>query len=275
MDGTLEVQFAPASDAASRYGHIARVVRRFGYAHLPRADKQVVLRYLGPTSGYSPAQVKRLVARALAGEPLARRYRAPPQAYARRYTEADVRLLAAVDTAFGTLSGPATVLVLRRTLDRYDDRRFERLARLSVSHLYNLRASGTYERQRVLRTATRASTNPIGTSRAPDAGHRPARLLARHAVLDRGQPAAAHDPRGAADRVQDAGGAYLRVGAGRPMAAGHDGGGGRATRRWGALGLAGAAGAGDDCRLRAGNGRDPYAGSRNLIKAAKKSVNLG
>ena len=167
LDGTLDVQFAPASDAASRYGHIARVVRRFGYAHLARADKQVVLRYLGATSGYGPAQVKRLVARAMAGEPLVRRYRAPPQAYARRYTEADVRLLAAVDTAFGTLSGPATVHVLRRALDQYADRRFERLARLSVSHLYNLRASRTYERQRVIRTATRPSTNPIGTRRAP------------------------------------------------------------------------------------------------------------
>jgi hypothetical protein len=82
LDGTLDVQFAPASDAASRYGHIARVVRRVGYAHLARADKQVVLRYLGATSGYGPAQVKRLVARAMAGEPLVRRYRAPPQASA-------------------------------------------------------------------------------------------------------------------------------------------------------------------------------------------------
>lgn len=77
LDGTLEVRFAPATDAAGRYGHIARVVRRFGYAHLPRADKQLVLRYLGATSGFGPAQVKRLVARARAGEPLVRRYRAP------------------------------------------------------------------------------------------------------------------------------------------------------------------------------------------------------
>jgi transposase InsO family protein len=107
------------------------------------------------------------VARAAAGEPLRRRYQAPPQVFARRYTEADVRLLAAVDAAFGSLSGPATVHVLRRALVQYADRRFERLARLSVSHLYNLRASRTYERQRVIRTATRPSTNPIGTRRAP------------------------------------------------------------------------------------------------------------
>ncbi len=68
LDGTLDVQFAPASDAASRYGHIAPVVRRFGYAHRPHADKQVVLSYLGATGGYGPAQVKRLVARAMAGQ---------------------------------------------------------------------------------------------------------------------------------------------------------------------------------------------------------------
>jgi transposase InsO family protein len=167
LDGTLEVRFTPATDATGRYAHIARVVQRFGYAHLPRADKQLVLRYLGVTSGYGPAQVKRLVARATMGAPMVRRYRAPARAFARHYTEADVRLLAAVDTAFGTLSGPATVHVLRRALAQYADCRFERLARLSVSHLYNLRASRTYERQRVLRRATRASTNPIGTRRAP------------------------------------------------------------------------------------------------------------
>jgi hypothetical protein len=151
LDGTLEVQFTAATDAASRYAHIARGVQR----------------YLGITSGYAPAQVKRLVARAVTGAPMVRRYRAPPRAFARLYTDADVRLLAAVDTAFGTLSGPATVHVLRRALAQYADRRFERLARLSVSHLYNLRASRTYERQRVIRTAPRASANPIGTRRAP------------------------------------------------------------------------------------------------------------
>lgn len=167
LDGTLEVRFTVATDVASRYAHIARMVQRFGYANLPRADKQSVLRYLGITSCYGSAQVKRLVARAVTGAPMVRRYHAPARAFARHYTEADVRLLATVDTAFGTLSGPATVHVLRRALAQYADRRFERLARLSVSHLYNLRASRIYERQRVLRRATRPSANPIGTRRAP------------------------------------------------------------------------------------------------------------
>ncbi len=71
----------------------------------------MVLHYLRPTSGDGPAQAKRPVARAMAGEPLVRPYRAPPQARARRHTEADVRLLAAVATALGTLSEPRAVRV--------------------------------------------------------------------------------------------------------------------------------------------------------------------
>ena len=39
--------------------------------------------------------------------------------------------------------------------------------------------------------------------RRPDGGHRPARLLARHAVLERGQPAPAAHHRRPADRVRD------------------------------------------------------------------------
>lgn len=113
LDGMLDVQFAPATEAASRYAHVARVVQRFGYAHLPRPDKQLVLRYLGITSGYGPAQVKRLVARAAAGEPLRRRYLAPPQAFARRYTEADVRLLAAVDSIATATASMAFMVVPR------------------------------------------------------------------------------------------------------------------------------------------------------------------
>ena len=167
LQGTRDVEFLPHGDDEARYGHIGDVVRRLGYARLRRADRGQVLRYLGVTTGYASAQVKRLVARALSGQPLVKRYAAPAQAFARRYSSADIALLAQVDREFGTLSGPATAHVLRRAFIVYADARFERLAELSPSHLYNLRASRTYERQRVLRTKTRPSTNPIGTRKAP------------------------------------------------------------------------------------------------------------
>ena len=107
------------------------------------------------------------MARAIAGERLHKHYQIPKLPFARRFIARDIVLLASVDRDFGTLSGPATVHVLKRAYEQYADARFERLRTVSVSHLYNLRATPTYQRQRVVRTKTQASTNPIGTRRAP------------------------------------------------------------------------------------------------------------
>jgi hypothetical protein len=167
LDGAAPLRLSPLAEVADRYAHIARVVRRFGYTHLHRRDKHLVLRYLALTTGYGSAQIKRLVARAATGQRLRRRYRAPAHPFARRFAPADVKLLAAVDAACDTLSRPATAHLLRRAFTEYGDTRFERLATVSVAHLYNLRATDTYRRQRVVRTATRPSSNPMGTRRAP------------------------------------------------------------------------------------------------------------
>jgi hypothetical protein len=167
LDGTRDVQFAVASDDESRYAHIAEVVGRFGYRRLGRPDKGLVLRYLQRTSGYREAQVKRLVKRVRAGQGLRKRYQAPAHAFARRYTHADVLLLAELDRAFATMSGPATAHLLQRAFSDYGDARYERLSQLSVSHLYNLRASAAYQRQRVLHTKTRPTNNSIAIRRAP------------------------------------------------------------------------------------------------------------
>ena len=61
LDGTAVVDVAVAPDA--RYDFIARTVQRFGYRHLKRADKGVVLRFLERVSGYSRQHLTRLVKR--------------------------------------------------------------------------------------------------------------------------------------------------------------------------------------------------------------------
>ena len=173
LAGTLEVQFSVPDSDDRRYAHIACVAQRFGYARLNRPDKGVVLRYLQRTSGYSRAQVSRLLGRVIQGQPLGKRYKAPAHAFAKRFSPADTLLLAQLDLAHGTMSGPATVHLLQRALHVYGDARFERLAGLSVSHLYNLRHSKTYLNQRVSFTKTRPVVNPIGVRRAPRPAGRP------------------------------------------------------------------------------------------------------
>jgi len=172
--GTQALEFRRAQDDEARYGWLGSVLQRFGYRSLKRADRGLLLVYLQRLSGYSRAQVKRLVAVWVSGEPLVKRYCAPAHAYARRYTAADVALLAEVDRAMNTLSGPATACVLRRQRDVFADERFERLGSISVGHLYNLRASAGYRAQRVVLTKTRPTkAATIGVRKAPAPQGRP------------------------------------------------------------------------------------------------------
>ena len=67
----------------------------------------------------------------------------------------------------GQLSGPATRAVMRREFEVFGDARFERLAYISNGHLYNLRKSQSYQRQRTARTRTRPSAVAIGERRKP------------------------------------------------------------------------------------------------------------
>lgn len=170
LQGTQTLELVSLEDAKTRYAHVARTLDRLGYARLGRKDRSLVLRYLERTCGYASAQVTRLVARVLAGEALTQRYVAPAHAWAQRFTPADIDLLVQVDRAFGTLSGAATTRVLWRQWHVYREARFERLSSISVSHLYNLRHSALYARQRVQRKGTSASAkgSQIGVRRAPN-----------------------------------------------------------------------------------------------------------
>ena len=172
--GTQALEFRGAEDDEGRYAWIEQVLRRFEYRRLGRADKGAVLAYLQHLSGYSRAQVTRLVSRWVQARPLVKNYRRAAHAFARRYTVADVALLAEVDRAMGTLSGPATACVLRRQRDVFKDTRFERLGDISVAHLYNLRHSAAYRAQRVVLTKTRPTRGvDIGVRRAPAPEGRP------------------------------------------------------------------------------------------------------
>jgi hypothetical protein len=174
LKGTVALGFSvPAEE---RYEFVARTVRRFGYARIKRADKGVVLRFLERVSGYSRQQLTRLVRRAGAPAQLVKRYRASRSSFARRYTAADVRLLAEIDTLHGTLSGPATKKLMERACQVFGDARYERLALISVAHLYNLRKQTGYTRRRRHWTKTRPVSIPIGQRRAPAPNHQPGYL---------------------------------------------------------------------------------------------------
>jgi hypothetical protein len=172
LDGTEEVQFEGLG-TQERYAYVVAVVRRLRYHALKRADKGVVMRYLERTTGYSRQQLTRLVGRAADGERLAHRYRAPKVGFPRKFTAGDVALLAEIDALHGTLSGPATKCLMQRAATLFGETRYERLATISVAHLYNLRRDRGYEVRRRHWTKTQGRSVTIGLRRAPAPEGRP------------------------------------------------------------------------------------------------------
>ena len=65
LAGTQAMEFQATADDADRYAWIESVLRRFEYRGLPRADRGAVLVYLQHLSGYSRAQITRLVSRCI------------------------------------------------------------------------------------------------------------------------------------------------------------------------------------------------------------------
>ena len=153
------------------YQWIEQTLSHFKYRSLGREGKGLIRRYLTVASGYSTAQVTRLINQYINKGTVKRRHSAI-NGFRTRYTKADIRLLAHTDRLHSDLSGPAIKKICERAFQQGDDR-YERLATISISHLYNLRQSKTYERTRGNKNSTRSTQRAIGVRRRPDPQGRP------------------------------------------------------------------------------------------------------
>ncbi len=147
LDGTQEVAFNVATDNPERYRWVQKTLVKHRYMLLGKTDRGTVTRYLMKVTGYSRAQTKRLIQQyvrtgTIAVKPARR------NGFKRAYTEADIRLLASMDERHGQPSGPVLKKLCERAYQRFGQADYRRLAGISVSHLYNLRASKTYQRRR-------------------------------------------------------------------------------------------------------------------------------
>ena len=118
-------------------------------------------------TGYGRAQMARLIrgyrdSGELKPTPSQRRK------FPRRYTRADIELLASVDAAHQGLSGAAVRHLLQRGVEVFQDAAYERLARISVSHIYNLRSTDAYRKHRAVYKSTQSTPVATGERRCPD-----------------------------------------------------------------------------------------------------------
>jgi hypothetical protein len=167
LAGTLDVTFRSTSDESTLRAFVTSVLRRFEYFRLPKGTRGVLFEYMQRLTNYSRQHLSRLIAQYRNTKSLRPLDRVSRTSFSCKYGPADVALLAETDSLHDTLSGPATKVLFRRALNLFGDVRFARLSEISVSHLYNLRASEPYRKQRLVWRATRPSPVLIGIRKAP------------------------------------------------------------------------------------------------------------
>ena len=101
VEASEPVDFQPA-DRKGAYELVAHILSRLGYYALDRPSKTLVKRFLSKTTGYSRAQITRLIRQhGKTGRVADRRDGNQGRPFERVYTPADVRLLARVDADLG------------------------------------------------------------------------------------------------------------------------------------------------------------------------------
>ena len=172
LDGTQAVAFGVATSKSARYRWIQKTLVKQGYLLLGKADKGIITRYLMKVTGYSHAQTKRLI-KQYAETGVVTIKPACGNGFKRAYTDADVRLLAKMDELHGQPSGAVLKKLCERAYQCFGKTNYQRLAAISVSHLYNLRCSKTYQRQRCTLTKTRPKAASIGQRGKPQPNNQP------------------------------------------------------------------------------------------------------
>lgn len=150
------------------YRWIEAVLSRFQYFSLKRKDKGTVKKYVMKMTGYSDAQLTRLIKkkdkfRVIRVVNIGKRH-----TFKKIYSPSDVALLIKVDDAHERLSGKATKKILVREFKNYGKNDYENLSKISVSHIYNLRSTRQYISHLGTYTKTKPTNVPIGKRIKPD-----------------------------------------------------------------------------------------------------------
>jgi hypothetical protein len=152
------------SSLEEKYAFITKTVTQFSYKKCSRKDKRIVLNYLRKITGYKKERLYQLVVRAVAGKLKKAVYvRSRP---AKIYVTKDIKLLEKTDELHLRLSEDATKEILRREFEVFGKQEYQTIARVSHSHISNLRHSPLYKNYWI--NHTKARQIGIGETRPPE-----------------------------------------------------------------------------------------------------------
>ena len=164
LGGACNIELSVAKE--QRYSWIAGTLKRTGYFCLTKRDKAVIRKYLLRGSGYSRAQLTRLIQQYKRDRWIGKQAVAK-NSFVSKYTREDILLLVKTDEAHQQLSGSATKKLFERAYHIFGDEDYARLSAISIAHIYNLRKSNFYQGQRRYFSKTQSTAINIGERRKP------------------------------------------------------------------------------------------------------------
>ena len=169
LAGSQAIAFAVASNKDERYQFVEKILKRFSYPRLKRCEKGIVRQFLRKVSGYSRAQLARMIER-YSKQGTLKRYQKTTQGFERIYSAGDTQLLAQLDQRHDTPNGFMVKKLCERAYHEFDDQAYKQLSHISVSHIYNLRHSSDYKKYRCHYEKTKSPKGiHIGERRKPQA----------------------------------------------------------------------------------------------------------
>jgi len=174
LTNALEPVELHTASIEERYRRIEDIARKFRYSSrsLSKKAKGEIISSCMKMVGLSRPQIKRLLLQYKLHRHIIRK-ESTRHRFPRVYTTDDVALLVKADDAVLRRSGPAMAHTFKRMYEKYGNNAYEKLARISVSHLYNLRETRQYQSHALTVSGTKSVAIPIGRREKPKSEGKP------------------------------------------------------------------------------------------------------
>ena len=173
LNGVPKIEFSGTSKK-EKYEWVKEVLNRFNFRKLKKGKRGEVREYIQKITGYSNAQISRLIAKYLAGKLYFTEYQR--HSFSTRYSPADIALLCQTDNIHQRLNGYATRKILIREYGKYNKSEYENISHISVAQIYRLRQTRVYTSHSLTFKHTQAVKRNIGERRKPEPNGRPGYL---------------------------------------------------------------------------------------------------
>ncbi|MEK7877711.1 MAG: hypothetical protein AAB325_16155, partial [Pseudomonadota bacterium] len=171
---TNSAKFKSNGSKVETYAWVEKTLRKFKYSFLKtkKKEKNIIKTYIMKMTGYSGGAIDKLIAKKKKFKKILVKERTQ-NTFPTFYEPADISLLADVANATINQNGYALKEMCKSMYSDFNDVRFEKLARISVSHIYNLKKKRIFESKALHYTKTNPVQRNIGIRKKPETYGKP------------------------------------------------------------------------------------------------------